>query len=66
MTVSATTGAGLGILRQRIAEALDVDLLAERPEITNVRHLALLQRAYDRMAGARSQVKHALADPSVN
>ena len=54
VTVSATTGSGLGILRQRIAEALDVDLLAERPEITNVRHLALVQRAYDRMAGARS------------
>lgn len=52
VSISATTGAGLSNLRKRIAEALDVDLLAERPELTNVRHIALVQRAYDAMSRA--------------
>ena len=57
--VSATTGDGLEALRQRIALALDVDLLADRPEITNVRHVALVERADKALARARDA---ALAD----
>jgi tRNA modification GTPase len=51
--VSATTGAGLDELRRRISAALDVDLLADRPAITNARHIALLQRAHDALTRAR-------------
>ncbi len=59
VSVSATTGAGLDELRRRIATALDVDLLADRPAITNVRHIALVQQAHDALARARAA---ALAD----
>ena len=54
VSVSATTGAGLDELRRRIAAALDVDLLADRPAITNVRHIALVQQAHDALARARA------------
>ena len=52
--VSALSGAGIEKLRQQIASALDLDLVRERPEITNVRHIALVQRAHDALARARS------------
>jgi len=59
VSVSATTGAGLDELRRHIAAALDIELLADRPAITNVRHIALVQRAHDALARARTA---ALAD----
>ena len=59
IAVSATTGAGVDLLRGRIAAALDVDLLADPPAITNVRHIALVQRAHDALTRARAA---ALAD----
>ena len=52
--VSATTGAGLDDLRRRIVEALDVDPLRDRPAITNVRHIALVERAHEALARARA------------
>lgn len=51
--VSATTGAGLDCLRRQIASALDVDLQREPPAITNVRHIALVQRVHDALGRAR-------------
>jgi tRNA modification GTPase len=54
VAASATTGAGLDELRRRIAAALDVDLLADRPAITNVRHIALVKQADDALARART------------
>ncbi len=51
--VSALTGEGLEELRRRIVEALDIELLADRPEITNVRHIALVERARDSLIRAR-------------
>ena len=54
--ISATTGAGLDDLRRGIAAALDVDLLADRPAITNVRHMGLLQHALAAMERARAAV----------
>ena len=59
VSVSATGGAGLDELRRQIAAALDIELLADRPAITNVRHIALVQRAHDALARARTA---ALAD----
>jgi tRNA modification GTPase len=53
-SVSALTGEGLGELRRRIARTLDVDDLRDRPQITNVRHIALVQRTQDALKRARS------------
>jgi len=52
--VSALTGAGLQALRERIATALDIDLTRDRPTITNLRHIALVERAYDALRRART------------
>jgi tRNA modification GTPase len=54
VAVSATTGLGLDDLRRRILEALDVDLLRDRPSITNIRHIALVERAHDALVRARA------------
>ena len=52
--VSATTGAGIAELRRRIAGALDADSFCDRPAITNVRHIALVDRAHQALARARA------------
>jgi tRNA modification GTPase len=52
--VSATTGSGLDQLRRRIVRALDVDLAADRPAITNVRHIALVEQADRALQRART------------
>ena len=57
--VSAATGIGLDELRHRIVSALDVDLLRDRPAITNIRHVALVDRAHQALTRARTA---ALAD----
>jgi tRNA modification GTPase len=54
VAVSAATGQGLDRLRARIIDSLDVDLAADRPAITNVRHIALVRRAHDAMVRARA------------
>ena len=60
--VSARTGDGLDVLRERIVDALGAgatEPLHDRPELTNVRHIALVQRALDALVRARAA---ALAD----
>jgi tRNA modification GTPase len=52
--VSATTGAGLAELRRHITTALDVNPLCDRPAMTNVRHIALVDRAQGALARARA------------
>ena len=52
--VSAATGFGFDELRRQIAAAVDVDLLADRPSITNIRHIALVQRAHEALGRARA------------
>ncbi len=52
--VSARTGDGIDVLRRAIAEALNVDRFRDRPGITNVRHIALVQRTRDALVRARS------------
>ena len=59
ISVSAKTGLGIELLRRKIVEALDIDLAADRPEITNVRHIELVRRAHEALIRARSA---ALAD----
>lgn len=54
--VSATTGVGIDDLRRRIIRALDVDLLADRPSITNARHIALVEQADRALQRARTAV----------
>lgn len=52
--VSATTGAGLDELRRRIVLALDVDPLRDRPAMTNLRHIALVDCAHHALTRART------------
>ncbi len=56
--VSARTGAGLDALRTAIARAFDLDVgpTTDRPAITNVRHIALVDRAHEALSRARSAV----------
>ena len=56
LSVSAKSGAGLDTLRVAIAGALDHDLLNERPSITNVRHLNLVERADEALSRARDVI----------
>ena len=68
LSVSAKTGDGLDELRRQIVDMLARqngaghaagDDVRDRPEITNVRHIALVQRAHDALRRARQA---ALAD----
>ena len=45
IAVSALTGMGLDELRRAIVKALGIELMADRPDITNIRHIALVERA---------------------
>ena len=54
VSVSAFTGEGLDDLRRRIAAALDVEPLRDRPAMTNVRHIALVDRAHAALARAHA------------
>lgn len=56
LLVSARTGAGVQELRTALVAALDIDLQRDRPEITNVRHAALVARARDALIRARCGV----------
>jgi tRNA modification GTPase len=53
LRVSARTLEGIPELRQAIVAALDIEPLRDTPEITNVRHIALVQRAQDALRRAR-------------
>lgn len=55
--VSATSGEGLDELRRRITIALDVDERRDRPAITNVRHIALVERAQHALTRARDAAR---------
>ena len=55
--VSATTGAGLEELRHRIVAAIDFDPLRDRPAMTNVRHIALVDRAQGALLRARDAAR---------
>jgi tRNA modification GTPase len=54
--VSAKTGAGLDHLRTAIVRALDVEPPTECPAITNLRHITLVERAYQSIERARRAV----------
>jgi tRNA modification GTPase len=53
LRVSATTPSGIAELRRAIVEALDIEPLRDTPEITNVRHIALVQQAQQALLRAR-------------
>ena len=61
--VSATTGEGLDDLRHAVTAALDVEPLRDRPQITNVRHAALLERAIAALTRAREAAEAATPTP---
>jgi len=51
--VSAVTGEGLDELRHRMVKALDIEPRAERPAITNLRHIDLVTRSREALVRAR-------------
>ena len=59
ISISAKTGGGIELLRRRIVAALDAEPVADRPEITNVRHVDLVRRAYEAVVRARDAVQAA-------
>ena len=61
--VSAATGDGLDALRDAMVAALDVEPLRDRPQITNVRHAALLERAAASLTRAREASSAETAAP---
>jgi tRNA modification GTPase len=63
LRVSATTGEGLDHLRLAVTAALDVEPLRDRPQITNVRHAALLERAVAALTRAREAAEAATPTP---
>lgn len=54
VNVSAVSGAGLSELRACAARALGLEPTRDRPEITNLRHLVLVERAHVALLRARS------------
>ena len=56
IAISALTGDGLPELRRAILTALDVEVLRDRPAITNSRHAALMTVARDALSRARDAV----------
>jgi tRNA modification GTPase len=54
IAVSARTGDGLSQLRERLGLVLDADAKRDRADITNVRHVALVERAHAALQRARS------------
>lgn len=57
VNVSAKTGEGLDSLRSAIMCALDIETITDRPEITNVRHIALVERARAALVRATTAVR---------
>ncbi|HUK34801.1 MAG TPA: tRNA uridine-5-carboxymethylaminomethyl(34) synthesis GTPase MnmE, partial [Vicinamibacterales bacterium] len=64
LRVSATQGDGLDALRDELGRALDVDVTRDRPSITNLRHLTLMEQAGEALARARRSVVDAGASLS--
>jgi tRNA modification GTPase len=56
LPVSARTGAGLARLREELVAALDVEPARDQPAITNMRHVALVQKAHDAIRRARDAI----------
>ena len=56
VSVSAKSGAGIDELRRRILLALDADSWRDCPAITNLRHVALVERAHAALSRARAAV----------
>jgi tRNA modification GTPase len=63
VAISAMTGAGIGRLIGAIGVALGTgEALRDRPQITNVRHAALLERAKDSLTRAATALESAVSE----
>src|SRR5262249_24540968 len=56
LAVSAMNQTGFEELRAELARSLDVEPRRDRPPITNLRHLTLVERAREILAGARESL----------
>jgi tRNA modification GTPase len=65
VAVSARTGEGLDGLRGDVVRALDVEWLDDPPAVTNLRHVALLERAHEAMSRGREAASAALPEEFV-
>jgi tRNA modification GTPase len=63
--VSAESGAGLDLLRTRLAGALDVEPRLDRPAVTNLRHITLVERAHDSVRSAAEAAASQLSEEFV-
>ena len=54
LRVSARTGEGVDALRAGLVRALDVEVRDDPPSITNLRHVALLERAHEALSRAHA------------
>ena len=63
--VSAVTGAGLDDLRRAIIAALDVEPVRDRPALTNVRHIALVERAHVALTRAAGAARRSMPEEFV-
>jgi tRNA modification GTPase len=63
VAISATTGAGIDRLIEAIGNALGTgEALRERPQVTNVRHAALLERAKESLARASTALESQVSE----
>jgi tRNA modification GTPase len=63
--VSATTGDGLEALRHAMVAALDIEPRRDQPQIANVRHAGLVEKAIDALNRARSAARVETAEEFV-
>jgi tRNA modification GTPase len=56
VAVSALTGEGLSTLRDQLTSSLDAEACAERPAISNLRHIDLVRRAHEALCRTRDAV----------
>jgi len=54
--VSAKTGVGLDRLRDELTRVLDVEPTRDRPAITNLRHVTLLEKAHEALTRTRAAI----------
>src|SRR5262249_49693611 len=58
LQVSATTGMGLATLCERLVSTFDSDLVRDRPAISNLRHIKLVDHAHAALLRARDAVSN--------
>src|SRR5438094_876391 len=64
-TAALLAGAGLDVLRRAIIAALDVEPVRDRPALTNVRHIELVERAHVALTRAAGAARRSMPEEFV-